>query len=186
LKSKDNANKTHLITVGFHSLFNTPNTEDTAELYNPSTGVWQATGALNVSRASGAALLENGRVLVVDGYNTVSNTTTYLASAELYDPSIARWSFTASMQEPTAVPTTPVLLTNGDVLIADEAQFYNPGTASWISTGPLPETAGPPSVATLLNTGMRWPAGRGVPIVAAEARPVTDASCTLSPATHGP
>jgi hypothetical protein len=142
-----------LVAGGVDSLFNTRNTEGTAELYNPSTGVWQATGLLNVSRASGAALLENGKVLVADGYNTVNNTTTYLASAELYDPSTARWSFTASMQEPTAAPTTPVLLTNGDVLIADEAQVYNPGIASWTSTGPLPETAGPPSVATLLNTG---------------------------------
>jgi hypothetical protein len=140
-----------LVAGGVDSLFNTPNTEDTTELYNPSRGTWQATGALNVSRASGAAVLENGQVLVVDGYNTVNNVFTYLASAELYNPSTGEWSLTASTQEATSSATTPVLLTNGDVLIADEAQFYNPGTASWTSTGPLPGISGPPTVASLLS-----------------------------------
>jgi hypothetical protein len=110
---------------------------DTAEVYNPSTGVWQVTGALNVSRASGAAaLLENGQVLFVDGYNTVNNVFTYLASAELYNPSTGEWSLTARTREATSSASTPVLLTNGDVLIADEAQFYNPGTAFLDQHGP--------------------------------------------------
>jgi hypothetical protein len=142
-----------LVAGGVDSLFNTPNTAATAELYNPSTGVWQTTGSLNVSRASQAALLENGQVLLAGGYNTLNNTSTYLASTELYDPSTAQWSLAASMQSPTSSPTTPVLLTNNDVLIADEAQFYNSGSASWTSTGPLPKTAGAPIVASLLNTG---------------------------------
>jgi N-acetylneuraminic acid mutarotase len=131
------------------------NTWATAELYNPSTGVWQTTGSLNVARTRAAAQLENGQVLVAGGYNTFNNVTTYLASAELYNPSTAQWSLTASMQSPNSSPTTPVLLTNGDVLIANEAQFYNPGIASWTSTGPFPfsKFAGPPAVASLLNTG---------------------------------
>jgi hypothetical protein len=142
-----------VVAGGVSSDFNTPDTADTAELYNPSTGLWQATGSLNVSRASGAALLENGQVLVAGGYNTLNNIFTNLASAEIYDPSTAQWSLTASMQAPNPSPTTPVLLTNGDVLIADEAEFYNPGIASWSGTGPLPKTAGPPIIASLLNTG---------------------------------
>jgi Galactose oxidase, central domain/Kelch motif len=135
--------------------YNSTNTWATAELYNPSTGVWQTTGSLNVARTRAAAQLENGQVLVAGGYNTFNNVTTYLASAELYNPSTAQWSLTASMQSPNSSPTTPVLLTNGDVLIANEAQFYNPGFASWTSTGPFPfsKFAGPPAVASLLNTG---------------------------------
>jgi N-acetylneuraminic acid mutarotase len=135
--------------------YNSTNTWATAELYNPSTGVWQTTGSLNVARTRAAAQLENGQVLVTGGYNTFNNVTTYLASAELYNPSTAQWSLTASMQSPNSSPTTPVLLTNGDVLIANEAQFYNPGIASWTSTGPFPfsKFAGPPAVASLLNTG---------------------------------
>ena len=102
------------------------------------------------SRARGAAaLLENGQVLVVDGYNTVNNVFTYPASAEPYNPSSGDWNLTASTREATSFATIPVLLTNGDVLIAHEPQFYNPGTASLISTGPLPGIAGPPTTNTL-------------------------------------
>jgi hypothetical protein len=48
---------------------------------------------------------------------------------------------------------SPALLTNTDVLIANEAQFYNPSTAAWVNTGALPKTAENPVRATLLNTG---------------------------------
>jgi hypothetical protein len=48
---------------------------------------------------------------------------------------------------------TPVLLTNNDVLIANEAQFYNPAKVAWVNTGALPKTAENPIRATLLNTG---------------------------------
>jgi N-acetylneuraminic acid mutarotase len=143
-----------VVAGGADSAVNTPNTMASAELYNPSTGIWQTTGSLNVSRASQVALLESGQAFVAGGYNTSNTTTTGLTSVELYEPSTGKWTLTASM---TALfgPTTPVLLTNNDVLIASEVEFYNPATAAWTSTGPLPipKTAGPPSLATLLNTG---------------------------------
>jgi N-acetylneuraminic acid mutarotase len=141
-----------LIAGGVDSLYNSPDTSTTAELYNPSTGTWQATGSLNTGRASQVALLENGQVLAAGGYNTSNSTSIYLASVELYQPSTGKWSFTASMRVPT-IPTTPVLLPNSDVLIGDEAQFYNPGTATWVGTGLLPTIAGLPTQASLLNTG---------------------------------
>ena len=59
-----------LVAGGVDSLYNSPDISATAELYNPSTGTWQATGSLNTSRASQGALLENGQVLVAGGYNT--------------------------------------------------------------------------------------------------------------------
>ena len=53
-----------------------------AELYNPATGTWSATGSLNDARNSHTAtLLSNGYVLIAGG----SNDTT-LASTELYGP----------------------------------------------------------------------------------------------------
>jgi hypothetical protein len=51
------------------------------------------------------------------------------------------------------LPTTPVLLTNTDVLIANVAQSYNPSAAAWVNTGALPKTAGNPTKASPLNTG---------------------------------
>jgi N-acetylneuraminic acid mutarotase len=53
-----------------------------AELYNPNTGTWSATGSLSSARTGHTAtLLPNGQVLVAGGYNGTS----YLVSAELYD-----------------------------------------------------------------------------------------------------
>lgn len=128
------------------------NTLATAELYNPSTGVWHDTGSLSVGRSNAAAILKNGQVLVAGGSNYANGIYTLLASAELYNPSTGLWTSTASMAKGT-LPTTPVLLTNSDVLIANVAQFYNPSTAAWVNTGALPKTAGNPTKASLLNSG---------------------------------
>ena len=91
-------------------------------------------------------------MLVAGGSNYTNGTYTLLASAELYNPSTSLWTLTASMSKGT-LPTTPVLLTNNDVLIANGAQYYNPSTAAWVNTGALPKTAGNPTKASLLNTG---------------------------------
>jgi N-acetylneuraminic acid mutarotase len=127
-----------------------------AEIYNPNTGTWTATGSLNVSRASAATLLlQNGEVLAAGGYNNTGNNNpnTYLTSAELYDPSTGQWNSTASISGNVGLPTTPVLLTNGVMLIADDAQFYDPNTVTWDATGPLPTLTFPPTKAVLLGSG---------------------------------
>ncbi len=53
-----------------------------AELYDPASGAWTATGSLATARAlHTATLLPNGKVLIAGGYNDSSIS---LASAELY------------------------------------------------------------------------------------------------------
>jgi hypothetical protein len=54
-----------------------------AELYDPATGTWTATGSMGTARfAPTATLLPSGHVLVAGGSNGIS----YLSSAELYNP----------------------------------------------------------------------------------------------------
>ncbi|CAF0979756.1 unnamed protein product [Adineta steineri] len=56
---------------------------NSAELYNPSTGIWTTTGSMNVARGyHTASILANGSVLVVGG----SSIGGYLNTAELYNP----------------------------------------------------------------------------------------------------
>jgi hypothetical protein len=57
------------------------------------------------------------------------------------------------MSPGAGLPTTPVLLSDGDMLIANDAQFYIPNTASWAATGALPTVAFPPTKATILSNG---------------------------------
>ncbi len=90
-----------------------------AELYDPATGTFRATGSLTVPRTDPAvSLLFDGRVLVAGGYQMTSATEPNgLASAEVYDPTTGEFtqsgSMTTARSEATATP-----LPDGRVLIA--------------------------------------------------------------------
>ena len=65
-----------------------------AELYDPATGTWSATGVLATARYyHTATLLPNGKVLVAGGENQGDD----LATAELYDPATGTWSATGAL-----------------------------------------------------------------------------------------
>jgi len=103
-----------------------------AELYNPATGTWSATGSMSVAPCCPTATrLLDGRVLVADGGST---------SAELYDPTTGTWSQTGS----TSVGSfgfVATLLLDGRVLVTGggsngtSAELYNPTTGTWSPTG---------------------------------------------------
>ena len=135
-----------------NALWNPPVLVATAELYDPSSGSWTATGSMNGVRfLHTATLLADGRVLVVGGADSITETSVNaLATAELYDPATGTWAATGSMIGAHARHTA-TLLPDGRVLVAGgggsgagsdslaTAELYDPATGSWTATGSMIE-----------------------------------------------
>ena len=91
-----------------------------AELYDPGSGTWTATGSMVTPRQSHTAtLLPDGKVLVAGGRRQQQRHRQQqpLASAELYDPGSGSWTATGSMLTPRQSHTA-TLLPDGKVLVA--------------------------------------------------------------------
>lgn len=105
---------------------------NSAELYDPATGMWRPTGSFNTLRTTGSlTLLQNGKVLAL-GFSNAEQ-----MNAELYDPATGTWSSTGA---PSFGGHT-VMLPNGKVLAVYEdsvwgytgpaTELYDPATGRW-------------------------------------------------------
>ncbi|MGD0123658.1 MAG: kelch repeat-containing protein [Candidatus Limnocylindrales bacterium] len=152
-----------------------------AELYNPKTGTFSSTGSMSVPRSlHTATLLQDGRVLIVGGYDASDFTGTGEAPGsgksipavtpgppdprrigELYDPKTGTFSRTGSMtvdrygDTATLLHDGRVLIVGGESLrsgIVASAELYDPKTGLFSPTGSM-STSRTGHTATLLPGG---------------------------------
>lgn len=129
-----------------------------AELYDPATGKFSATGAMTTARMyEVATLLPNGKILVTGGLYIYKPRLRYAvatATAELFDPATGTWSSAGSMSVARSGHSA-IVMQNGKVLVvgAGKADIYDPATNTWTPTGsPVSASTGAPAV--LLQNGM--------------------------------
>jgi hypothetical protein len=127
----------------------------TAELFDPASQTFTATGDLRQVRSNASAtLLPGGKILIAGGQDSQG---TLLSTSELYDPATGTFNLTGNMLSPRAQHTA-TLLTNGKVLMVggghgmNSAEIFDPNTGLFKSTGSLSE-ARTLHTATLLPSG---------------------------------
>jgi len=122
-------------------------TTNKAEIYNPATGTWTATGALRGARhAMTATRLASGKVLVAGGATASMDA---LNSSEIYDPATKTWTLGLKMVTARSdyasimLPTGKILFTGGENITGvsiKNAELYNPSSGTFTATGNMTAT----------------------------------------------
>lgn len=124
-----------------------------AEIFDPSTGLWTTTDSLEQARCwHSATLMNDGKVIVVGGRNGYNyNGVIFAHICEVYDPASGFWTNTPT-QGPQTYFHTATLIPDGRLLIIggmntlgggstttmkSSASIYNPQNGVWSTTGSM-------------------------------------------------
>ena len=134
-----------------------------AELYDPTSETFSATGSMSIARAfHSATLLNNGTVLVTGGLSPGGGAG---AIAEIYDPATGSFTRVGDMAE-GRIQHTASLLGDGRVLIAGgfegnandfgffptpTAEIYDPASQTFSSVGDMPDAVASHTASVLLD-----------------------------------
>ncbi len=140
-----------------------------AELYDPATQTFSAIAAAMTSPRGGhgAALLPDGKVLLVGGFN---NSSVSLNSAELFDPATQTFTAIAATTTSRRSEFTATVLPNGKVLLAGggssttsytSAELYDPATQTFGALSAVMSAAREAGGASLLPSGRVLLSGGG-------------------------
>ncbi|HYO73338.1 MAG TPA: kelch repeat-containing protein [Archangium sp.] len=146
-----------VLVAGGASAYYLGTSHNSAELYDPETDTWSATGRMNHSRQHHTAtLLSSGKVMVVGGIGATN-------TAELYDPATGTWSLVATPLQSHSGRHAVAELYSGLVLVAGDgvAELYNPSTNTWTEAPPCPVDEGDILNATRLYSGRVLVTGMG-------------------------
>jgi N-acetylneuraminic acid mutarotase len=137
------------------------------ELFDPATHLLTQAASLQTARdGHTATLLEDGRVLVVGGYNLAQR---WLADAEVYDPAADTWNVVPPLyshgvqHSATRMADGRVLVVGGcinDGICTERVEIFDPQTDTWFEATPLWSDRASHS-ALLLDSGLVLIAGGG-------------------------
>ena len=129
-----------LITGGHRDRRSAMTVYSSTEIYDPTKGTFAAAADLTVKRHKhAAALLEDGRVLIVGGSDERDSRGAY-STAEVYDSKTGRYTRIGNMNLARyKLQGTSVVLRNGKILIAggaEQAEVFTPATGAFeVSAG---------------------------------------------------